>query len=107
MLKENSVLRRLLLGSWKPCLPSVITFCRSFFQQLVVAADFCHIMGIPVRDLRPHNLLLLEPNDAPSLCRCTHMSKLAARILVSGWPVRHFKRCRLAMTSYKGTNTMM
>ena len=47
--------------------------CRSFFQQLVMAVDFCHSMGIPVRDLRPHNLLLLEPNDAPSLCRCVHM----------------------------------
>lgn len=40
-------------------------------------------MDIPVKDLRPHNMLLLEHNDAPSLCRwgtlplcvkCQHVS---------------------------------
>ena len=63
-------------------MPDVLVFplCRSFFQQLVVAVDFCHSMGIPVRDLRPHNLLLLEPNDAPSLCRCVHMPNLHAHV---------------------------
>ncbi len=44
--------------------------CRSFFQQLMVAVDFCHAMGIRIQDLRPHNMLLVEHNDAPSLCRC-------------------------------------
>ena len=44
--------------------------CRSFFQQLMVAVDYCHAMGIRIQDLRPHNMLLVEPNDAPSLCRC-------------------------------------
>ena len=44
--------------------------CRSFFQQLVVAVDYCHAMGIRIHDLRPHNMLLVEHNDSPSLCRC-------------------------------------
>lgn len=35
-----------------------------------MALDFCHALGMPVHDLRPHNMLLLENNDAPSLCRC-------------------------------------
>ena len=35
-----------------------------------MAVDYCHAMGIRIQDLRPHNMLLVEPNDAPSLCRC-------------------------------------
>jgi serine/threonine protein kinase len=41
--------------------------CRSFFQQLMVAVDYCHAMGIPLTDIRPENMTLVEPNDAPSL----------------------------------------
>ena len=74
-----------------------------------MAVDFCHSMGIPVRDLRPHNLLLLEPNDAPSLCRCAHMPSLhahvsteLARFAVSSWAVRDCRGWSLAVASHNG-----
>lgn len=35
-----------------------------------MAVDYCHSMGIRIQDLRPHNMLLVEHNDVPSLCRC-------------------------------------
>ncbi|BDA49460.1 Serine/threonine-protein kinase SAPK2 [Coccomyxa sp. Obi] len=41
---------------------------RSFFQQLMVAVDFCHAMNITLTDVRPENMMLVEPNDTPSLC---------------------------------------
>lgn len=41
---------------------------RSLFQQLMVAVDFCHAMGIALTAVRPENMMLVEPNDAPSLC---------------------------------------
>ncbi len=41
---------------------------RSFFQQLLVAVDFCHAMDIALTDVRPESIMLVEANDAPSLC---------------------------------------
>jgi len=41
---------------------------RSFFQQLMVAVEFCHAMGIALTAVQPENMMLVEPNDAPSLC---------------------------------------
>jgi hypothetical protein len=41
---------------------------RSFFQQLMVAVDFCHAMKIALTDTRPESMMLVEANDAPSLC---------------------------------------
>ncbi len=34
----------------------------------MVAVDFCHAMNITLTDVRPENMMLVEPNDAPSLC---------------------------------------
>ena len=50
----------------------------------MVAVDYCHAMGIRIQDLRPHNMLLVEHNDVPSLCRCALTCAAVAYVLY--WP---------------------
>jgi serine/threonine-protein kinase SRK2 len=39
---------------------------RKFFQQLILAVDFCHRMGVTNRDIKLENLLLAQPPSSPS-----------------------------------------
>ena len=39
--------------------------CRTIFQQLILALDFCHNRGIANRDLKMENLLLSSSADTP------------------------------------------
>ncbi len=36
---------------------------RSYFQQLMLAVDYCHKMGVSSRDIKPDNILLNENNE--------------------------------------------
>lgn len=36
--------------------------CRKLFQQLLVAVEFCHCLGIANRDIKLENVLLLMGN---------------------------------------------
>ena len=39
---------------------------RKFFQQLILAVDFCHRMGVTNRDIKLENLLLSQPSSSSS-----------------------------------------
>jgi serine/threonine protein kinase len=40
----------------------VLLFCRWFFQQLILAVDYCHKKGVANRDIKLENALLAVLN---------------------------------------------
>jgi serine/threonine protein kinase len=45
------------LSRWHPQLVCFVT-CRWFFQQLILAVDYCHKKGVANRDIKLENTLL-------------------------------------------------